>query len=163
MFSKITDTVYRPERPILIWDGACPFCEYWVSRWRKITGKKVDYIPYQKIHTEIPDIQQSDFQQAARLIDQEGKVYNGPEAAYWCLRFGKRWTGLLAKYGKFSWFRFLSDKAYDYIAHHRTFLLKVTWLLWGKDPETTRPYWIFYFSIILGAILAVVFLRSGIL
>lgn len=146
MFSKISSTVYRPEKPLLIWDGACPFCWFWTIQWKKITKDRVKYIPYQEIYHDIPDIPKSDFQEAARLIDPGGNVCNGPEAAYWCLRSGRVWKGLYFRYKNSPIFRYLSDKAYVYIAGHRSFLLKVTYLFWGKDPEHTRPYWILYLA-----------------
>jgi predicted DCC family thiol-disulfide oxidoreductase YuxK len=36
-------------RPLLIYDGDCGFCNYWVRYWQKLTGDRVAYAPYQEI------------------------------------------------------------------------------------------------------------------
>jgi len=37
------------DRPVLVFDGDCGFCRFWIERWRGATGGKVDYEPYQKV------------------------------------------------------------------------------------------------------------------
>jgi predicted DCC family thiol-disulfide oxidoreductase YuxK len=42
--------------PLLIYDGDCGFCVYWARYWRKLTGDRVDYRPYQQVAAQYPEI-----------------------------------------------------------------------------------------------------------
>jgi len=35
------------DRPVMVYDGDCGFCQRWILRWQKITGDKIQYVPYQ--------------------------------------------------------------------------------------------------------------------
>lgn len=142
----------------MIWDGQCGFCKYWVIRWQQMTGDAVIYKPYQDALKEIPDIPVWACREAARLVDTEGRIFNGPEAAYKALEYTDRWNGLYKKYKTSDLFRYLSDHAYVWIAKHRNFLFKLTRILWGKDPGRPAGYWRYY----LLTIVLVVVILSGI-
>ena len=36
----------RTALPLLVFDGDCGFCRYWVEYWRQLTGERVNYRPY---------------------------------------------------------------------------------------------------------------------
>ena len=42
-------------RPLLIYDGDCGFCNYWVRYWQKLTGDRVAYAPYQETAAQYPE------------------------------------------------------------------------------------------------------------
>ena len=45
-----------PARPLMIFDGDCRFCAFWIRRWQRATGEAVEYIPFQdpKIASQFP-------------------------------------------------------------------------------------------------------------
>jgi predicted DCC family thiol-disulfide oxidoreductase YuxK len=142
----------------MIWDGNCGFCKYWVIRWKQMTGASVEYTSYQKILDQIHDIPEWAYKEAARLVDTDGTIYNGPEAAYKALEYSGRWDRLFNFYVRSGLFRFMSDHAYMWIAGNRSFLFKITKLLWGSDPTRPAGYWRFY---LLGLAFLVLIVISG--
>src|SRR5579863_3155067 len=70
-----------PRLPLLIYDGDCAFCIYWVNYWRGLTGDRVTYAPYQKVGAQFPEIPVAAFQRAIQYIAPDGKVASGAEAA----------------------------------------------------------------------------------
>ena len=78
MFSKIERTAYPPnEKPLMVFDGNCGFCKYWVIRWKKISGLEVDYRPYQEVAINFQDISENHLKEAVRYIDLDGNVFTG--------------------------------------------------------------------------------------
>lgn len=142
------------DKPILVWDGQCGFCKYWVTRWRKMTDGKVTYAPYQEAAGQFSAIPESEFRRAAYLIEPDGKTFRGMEAAYRTFTYGERWGFLYDWYAGSRLFRGLNDRLYKWIAHNRPFFYSVTKALWGKDPERMKPYWLFYLLALLALIVA---------
>lgn len=140
---------------MMVWDGACGFCRYWVVRWQKITGEAVTYRPYEAVAEKFPDIEIKTFQRAVRFIEKDGSIYSGAGAAYRAFTYATKWGWIWKIYRDQKWFRTLSDATYDLIAKHRPFMLRVTHLLFGTNPEKTRPYWLIY--LVLIALLILVF------
>lgn len=153
MFKKIYETSYRPERPILIWDGTCKFCQYWILRLQKHFYSDLDIIPYQKLDLERTGISRKAFSEAARLIDRQGKVYSGPEVFYKSLKshFGDILLSAYQKHGLFRWF---NDYAYHLIAKNRALFFRITKGLWGKNPRKPKYYWVLYLSLFIILIMA---------
>lgn len=149
MSVKFNTTEYRPEKPLLVWDGQCGFCRYWVTRWKKLTGDAVRYMPYQEIHTEIHDIPEEAFKEAVRMIAADGRIFSGAEAAYRTLWYSDTWKWLYGYYQKSSIFRTVSERTYRFVADHCPSMHKVTKVFFGKDPNTMKPYWILYLAGIL--------------
>ena len=151
MFSKIVKTDYPPSGDaVMIWDGQCGFCAYWVSRWETITGKKVQYRPYQEAAQDFPDINPKYFKEASRLIDGQGMVFSGPRSAYRTLTYGKsKWAFLDRWYDRYTWFERASDKIYNWVAHNRGFLFKLTKAMFGSNPKEVRPFWAIYLALLV--------------
>lgn len=162
MFQKIESTQYPPkENPLMLYDGKCGFCKYWVIKWKKISGLGVDFRPYQEAAHEFPDIPEFHFKEAVRFITIDGRVYNGPDAAYITyynrnkVQFLHRW------YENKSWFRKLSDFIYQKIANNRYAMSKISIWLFGKNPANPKPYWKIYlivFVLLLAGLASLVLL-----
>ena len=73
-----TATVRRP--PLLVYDGDCGFCKYWVRYWQRLTGDRVAYAPYQEVAAQFPEIPVAAFQRAVQYIAPDGKIASGAEA-----------------------------------------------------------------------------------
>ncbi len=145
MYQKVERTLFPPEgRPVLIWDGDCGFCHYWVLRWRRMTGGQIRYAPYQEAGDAFPDIPEARFREAAQLIEPGGRVFSGAAAAYRTFTYGTRWRFLYDWYENNVLFRCLSDRAYQWIARHRSLLYNITKYLWGDNPRRPKSYWAYY-------------------
>lgn len=148
MFEKIERTEYPPSpKPLMVWDGHCGFCTYWVARWQRFTGDRIDYRPYQEAAPHFPDIDQKHFKQASRLIETDGRIYSGPRSAYRTFTYGSSWAFLDRWYARHSFFTSLSDGVYNWVAKHRGFLFKVSKAMYGTDPQQVRPFWAIYLAL----------------
>lgn len=145
------------KKPILIWDGQCGFCKYWVIRWQQMTGGKVDYAPYQEVGEQFDDIPESEFRKAAFLVEPDGRLYRGMGAAFRTFTYGSGWGFLYRWYTGSYLFRKQCDGLYRWIVRNRSFLYKVTTALCGKDPEKVQAYWLIY---LLALLTVVVFLLA---
>lgn len=151
MFSTIAFTRYPPSvKPILIWDGECGFCKYWVTRWQQKTGDSVIYKTYQEAGSQFPDIPIKEFKKASRLIEPDGRVYSGPDSAYRSLSYTSNtlfpWH---IWYVSNRFFQKLSDAGYTFISRRRPFFFTLTKLFFGKDPTQMKPFWALYLIVIL--------------
>ena len=139
-------------RPLLIYDGACGFCQLWIKRWQRSIGAEVDFEPSQKVGDDFPEIAPQVFEKSVVLIDPSGKVYRGAEAVFKALAFGGRPRGYRCYqgWGGFAW---ISERGYSLIANNRTLFYWLTRLLWGKtlEPSTYR-----FSSWLLGRLLGLV-------
>lgn len=150
MFEKLDRTKYPPrDKPLMIWDGECGFCRYWISRWKKITGEKVDYKPYQEVASGIIDIDIIHFKRASRLIETDGTIYSGPRSAFRTFTYGSRWAFLDRWYVERKWFTRLSDWLYDKVAKNRNLLFRLTKAFYGSNPDQPRPFWVIYLALVL--------------
>ncbi len=129
----------------MAWDKQCGFCHYWVIKWKKLTGDKVDYSPYQESHKEFPDIDLSYFREAIRFIDLDGRMYVGPGAVFQALhRYGSKWKWVMPLYNNIGLFRFLSDHFYVFVSRNRNHLYKWVVRLFGSNPARPKYYWAYY-------------------
>ena len=127
-----------PERakdtPLLIYDGGCAFCRFWVEYWRDRTGEAVLYAPYQDVAELFPDIPIDRFRAAAQFRDADGKFSSGAEAVFRTLACApgahRRWP--LWAYERVPLFGWVSEAAYRWVARHRGGLYRVTRWVWGE-------------------------------
>lgn len=159
MFEKIGQTAYPPkDKALMVYDGNCGFCKYWVIKWMKITKLMVNYKPYQEVHDDFKDIPLKHFQSAVRYIDTTGEVSSGPDAAYITYFIQGRLTYLHQWYTKGGLFMKLSDIIYQWIANHRGFMSKISFILFGRNPQQPKAYWKWYLFLLLGLLLSLTYL-----
>ena len=136
----------KRKSPVLVYDGDCSICIEWVNNWHKYTADTVEYLPYQQVASDYPDISLDSFKQSIQFIEPDGTVTSGAEA---CFRLLKQGTG----YRLFYWlyqhlpgFSNLCEIGYTFFSQHRTFLAWVSHLFWGRNFEPDRyelVTWIF--------------------
>ena len=151
------------DRRLLIFDGECGFCRVWVEYWKLLTGERVRYAPFQEVGEQFPQVSQSEFASAVKLILPDGKVRSGAYAVFTVLASlpDRRW--LLWVYERLPGASALCEAAYGLISRHRSFALHVTRLMWGVPvrPETYHvTSWLFLR--LLGAIYLVAFASFGV-
>ncbi|MFD2512933.1 thiol-disulfide oxidoreductase DCC family protein [Pontibacter locisalis] len=69
------------QKPILVFDGECAFCKYWVNRWRQRTEDDVIYIPFQQAPPSYFGISREQFRESVYLITQYRRLH-GAEAVF---------------------------------------------------------------------------------
>ena len=106
-------------RPQLLYDGDCGFCGYWVRYWRKLTGERVDYRPYQQVLAQYPTIPEAEFQRAVQFIAPDGRRASGAEASFLTLAQAPGKGFWLALYRYLPGFAPISELAYAFIAKRR--------------------------------------------
>ncbi|MEX0686902.1 MAG: DCC1-like thiol-disulfide oxidoreductase family protein [Balneolales bacterium] len=146
---KIYSTAHPPPKPLMLWDGNCGFCHWWIIRWKMITNDNVDFEKYQNEASRFPDVPEHIFGEAVRLIETDGTVYGGAHAAYRSFSYGKRRHWLYFLYRKSRMFANISDRAYEWISARRSLMYKITVSLLGSNPLHTRPYWLLYLCLIV--------------
>jgi predicted DCC family thiol-disulfide oxidoreductase YuxK len=114
------------ERPLLVYDGTCRFCLFWIERWRRRLGHAVAFAPYQEVAGRFPEIPVERLAAAVHLIETDGTVSSGAEAVFRTLdrlpgRGGWLWT-----YLNLPGARAVFETGYRFVASHRPALYKVT-------------------------------------
>ena len=121
-------------KPLLVYDGDCGFCNYWVRYWQKLTGDKVAYAPYQEVAPQHPNIPITAFQKAVQYIAPDGKIASAAEASFLTLSHASGKNFWLTLYRKLPGFAAISEIAYRFIAARRPRFHRLSLMLWGKDP-----------------------------
>ncbi|HSS46485.1 MAG TPA: lipase maturation factor family protein [Burkholderiales bacterium] len=150
-------------RPLLIYDGDCGFCTYWVRYWQKLTQDRVDYAPYQEVAAQYPHIPVSEFQRAVQYIAPDGSTARAAEASFLTLSHASGKSFWLALYRRLPGFAALTELAYAFIASHRTAFYRLSLLLWGRDcapPRFDSVSWLFLRAI--GLIYLAAFVSFGV-
>lgn len=160
------NAVERPAsgpRPLLVYDGDCGFCAYWVRYWQKLTGDRVDYRPYQDVAAHYPAIPLIDFQRAVQFITPDGRRASAAEASFLTLSHARGKGFWLALYRKLPGFAVIAERVYAFTAAHRPAFYRVSRLLWGKNYEPPHYDLVsFLFLRLLGLIYLSAFVSFGV-
>jgi predicted DCC family thiol-disulfide oxidoreductase YuxK len=150
-----------PAKPLMVFDGDCNFCGFWIRRWQQLTGDTVDYLPSQDPQngTRFSEIPREHFQKSVQLIETDGTVFSGSEAVFRALAKKPNTKWLLSFYQSSGAFASVTERSYQFIAGHRTGFSFLTRLLWGRHVERSEYdliRWIFLRA--LGLIYLVAFI-----
>jgi predicted DCC family thiol-disulfide oxidoreductase YuxK len=130
-----TTTAFHPRSPLLIYDGDCRFCLYWVHYWKRLTGDLVTYAPYQEVADQYPEIPLAYYQRAVQYVAPDGSVASGAEACFLTLSEVKGKGFWLVLYRHLPGFATITEYLYDLVASHRSALHRPCRWLWGRDYE----------------------------
>src|SRR5439155_2354067 len=70
------------DRPVMIYDGFCNFCRFWIARWHERTDGKIAYRRSQQVAERFPQIPRSEFERAVQLVEPGGAVTSGADAVF---------------------------------------------------------------------------------
>ena len=149
--------------PLLIYDGDCGFCLYWIHYWRRLTGDRVAYAPYQQVAEQFPEIPVASFQRAVQYVAVDGKIASGAEAALLTLSHAGGKGFWLSLYRHVPGFAAIAEGIYAFVASNRAALYRPCIWLWGRDYEPPRfdlVAWLFLRAI--GLIYFIAFLSFGV-
>jgi predicted DCC family thiol-disulfide oxidoreductase YuxK len=120
-----------PARPLVVFDGDCSFCRFWIARWKRTSGDRLDYAPYQDAAPRFPEIPVEEFRRAVGLVRPSGEVLFGA-AAVVAARAEVPGRGLWSRvYRRVPGARAVMELLYRFIANHRNAASRVTRLFWG--------------------------------
>ena len=85
-------------RPLLLFDGDCGFCRFWVARWLVMVRDQVDCAPAQQEASRFPQIAEEAWKRSLQLVTPEGAVYGGAEAVFRTLAYAPARRWMLAVY-----------------------------------------------------------------
>jgi predicted DCC family thiol-disulfide oxidoreductase YuxK len=117
-------------KPLVVFDGDCGFCRFWIERWKSVSGGRLDYAPYQEVATRFPEIDVDEFRRAVQLVLPSGEVFAAAHAVVRALAEipGRgHWLTLYRVPG----IRPLVELAYRLTAANRGLASRFTRLLWG--------------------------------
>jgi predicted DCC family thiol-disulfide oxidoreductase YuxK len=149
-------------QPLLIYDADCAFCIFWVNYWRRLTGDRVAYAPYQEVGAQYPEIPLTSFQRAVKYVAPDGKIASGAEAALLALSHASGKGFWLTLYRHLPGFAGFAEIIYAFVASHRAAFYRPSLWLWGRDYEPPRfdlVSWLFLRAI--GVIYLAAFVSFG--
>jgi predicted DCC family thiol-disulfide oxidoreductase YuxK len=119
------------QKPILIYDGDCGFCKYWVNRWKRQTKGKISYQPYQQMQDKF-DITEDEFQKSVWLVVSDERKFSAAEAVVKSLALAgkKKWYWI---YKNIPLMDKIFELSYLVIAKNRSFFFKLTKLFFGEQ------------------------------
>ncbi|MDB6020558.1 MAG: hypothetical protein JWQ04_415 [Pedosphaera sp.] len=117
----------------MIYDGECDFCKFWIIRWQRATGGRVDYIASQepRVAKEFPELPPERFEGSVQLIETDGQVYSGAEAVFRSLTYSRFWKWLFWVYQHVPGVKPVTEWAYQLVAKHRETFSFLTRLFFG--------------------------------
>lgn len=124
-----------PVEPLVVFDGDCGFCRFWVERWRIWADGYFRFEPFQTEAEKFPDLPRAKFKEAVQLIEPNGAVYSGADAFLRLLEFVRGFGWLAILLAGLPGFMPVARLSYRWIARHRSFSSLLTLLSWGDDPQ----------------------------
>jgi predicted DCC family thiol-disulfide oxidoreductase YuxK len=126
-----------PAKPLVLYDGDCGFCKFWIHRWRGLTVGSVEYLTSQEAlaSERFPEIPREQLDQAVQLIMPDGRVLAGAEAVFQVLAFAPHRDWLLHLHQAFPLFADTTESAYRFVARNRMLFSLLTRLAWGANSE----------------------------
>jgi predicted DCC family thiol-disulfide oxidoreductase YuxK len=132
----------------MVFDGDCRFCRRWIARWQEATGDRVDYLPFQdpRLTLHVPELRREALEKAVHLIEPNGNVSRGAEAVFRSLTYAPRRGWLFWFYREAPGVAPVTERAYRFVAEHRSLFSALTRLFWGEQvtrPSYTSVRWLF--------------------
>lgn len=120
-------------RPILVYDGNCDFCRFWVDRWRRMAYTEVDFEPYQQLPAHFHGISRDQFAQSVYLITQYRRL-KGAAAVFEVLAIGGNdfWNRL---YYNVVLADTVFEAGYRFVASNRDFFFRLTKLFYDSARQ----------------------------
>lgn len=127
------------EKPVLIYDGDCTFCQMSVLRIAAWTGPTVEFVTSQSVRERFPEIPEQNFDAAVQFVERGGAVSSGFAAvlrALACIPI----TGAfpLWLYQTIPGFAAVLEFFYGLVANNRKLISQVVLKLVGSDVRPAR-------------------------
>lgn len=126
------------DKPLLIYDGGCSFCLFWLAQWRRTVRGRIDYAPYHEVANRFPELPIERFRRAVQLVQPDGRVTEGAEAVFRAMALAPGHGHWLWIYENIPGARWVFDTGYRFVARHRSGLYDVTRWTYGEE-QIRRP------------------------
>jgi len=126
-----------PEKPVVIFDGDCQFCRFWIKRWQKASGPRVDYMASQDrmVRDRFPEIPAHWFQESVLLVETDGWVVRGAEAVCLSLSANPRHGWLRKLFYGVPGLRWMAERGYRFVSAHRSAFAALNRFFFGPKAE----------------------------
>jgi len=125
------------EKPLLVFDGDCGFCRYWVDRWKLSTRGRINFAAYQDVAVQYPAIPMADFQSAIQLILPDGTIQKGAKAVFTALAGSSRTARILLRiYQSVPGASKVAEEIYSLVAGHRPIFSALIRLVSSPDTDS---------------------------
>lgn len=106
-------------RPVVIYDGECAFCQRWANRWESQIGDKVEVVASQDVNDRFPQISKEAYQKSVQFVECDGRVRSGADAVFRAMALGgiRRWPSWM--YYNIPLAAWFSEGVYCLIARNR--------------------------------------------
>ena len=119
------------KRPVLVYDGECVFCTFWVRRWQHRIEDRVIYKASQEGELEYPHIPAKKFDSSIFLIYPDGSYFSGAKGIFKALAISTNKLPFWA-YENVPGFAPISEFIYRGIAENRQIFNFLTSWTWGN-------------------------------
>ena len=119
--SKDADKTHAIRRPVIVYDGDCPFCRKQIIRiHQRDVSEQFEYLPRQTpgLTNRFPRLTEGDFNTGMRLVMQDGEIHVGADAVYHIARRLPVWRWLAWLY-RIPVLHRLMRRTYGWIAANR--------------------------------------------
>lgn len=123
------------DKSLLIYDGDCGFCRFWIDQLSHIVSNDLDFSPYQTAAHNFPQIPSKDFEQSIKLVMADGSIYSGAQAAFKSLAINPKFKIFDTLYNKLPGFAPISEFFYTIVASNRMLFSKMM----PKESFTIAP------------------------
>jgi len=127
-----------PQRCLLLFDGGCAFCRYWVGRWGRHTRGLVDYAPSVEHASRFPEIPAENFDRWVILVTPTGDAFGGAEAIARALATVPSYRTPAWIYDRVPGAAPAAELAYLLVARNRPFFSRLTRLLFRDARDSKR-------------------------
>jgi len=127
------------EKPVLIYDGECTFCQMSVLRIAAWTGPTVEFVQSQSVRERFPEIPERNFDEAVQFVERSGAVSSGGVAvlrALACVPYTGSWP--LWLYRTIPGFAVVLEFFYRIVANNRKLISQAVLKLVGSDVRPAR-------------------------
>lgn len=130
--------VHAVDKPLLIYDGECKFCQAWIARWRARTGDRIDYAPLHPTLLRRLGVPLSAALRSVQLVTPDGKRYEGAAAVFRALGEAPG-LRLVTRVARVLPARWIAEWIYRRVARHRGLAARIDRVLFGGStaPPTT--------------------------
>lgn len=122
---------------LLVYDGDCGFCKFWVKQAQKLTDDSVEYKAYQSLSLPYQGLSHDEFSESIYYFSAE-KKYSAAHAAFKLI--SKKYPFLLWLYEVLTPFSFMSEALYKLVAKNRMFFSALTQFFVKTHEEGTSSY-----------------------
>ena len=125
------------ENAVLLYDGACAFCAYWVRYWARLGGADIRFSPFQQDTELAARIGEAECRAAIQLVEPDGLHSAGAAAAFRVLALAGM-PLLWCLYRRMAVFRRVTEGVYRAVANRRNAAMTVAEGLWGRERHPAR-------------------------